>query len=83
MAAGLPQVANCGVGMAEIIETPGCGLLVDPSSPEAVGKAINRILGDEQLRRKMSENSRAIHLSKFNCEHQFAPILEKVLTWCN
>jgi glycosyltransferase involved in cell wall biosynthesis len=82
MAVGLPQVANSGPGMEEIIEKPGCGLLVDPTSAPETGRAITRLLEDPPLRRRLAENARKAHLSEFNCERQFAPVLEKILGWC-
>jgi glycosyltransferase involved in cell wall biosynthesis len=78
---GLPQVANVGSGMTDIIEEPGCGLLVDPISPSAIGAAITAILNDPLLHRKMSENARSAHLRKFNYEQQFSPVLAQILAW--
>ena len=82
MAVGLPQVANVGPGMKEIIENNDCGLLVDPCSPEQVGQAISAILASTEMGRSMSEKARNIHLTKYNCEVQFAPGLQQILHWC-
>jgi glycosyltransferase involved in cell wall biosynthesis len=82
MAVGLPQVANSGPGMIDIIEKPGCGLLVNPASVEEIGRAITRLLKDQALRQRMSESARRAHLNEFNYENQFAPVLEKILGWC-
>jgi len=82
MAVGLPQVANAGVGMDAIIKQPGCGILVDPASPDETGRAIARLLEDEALRLCMAENSRRAHLREFNYEVQFGPILERIVEWC-
>jgi glycosyltransferase involved in cell wall biosynthesis len=82
MAVGLPQVANTGPGMMEIIEDTGCGLLANPQSAVEAGQAFARLLQDDALRARMGENARAAHLSRLNYEHQFAPALEQVITWC-
>jgi glycosyltransferase involved in cell wall biosynthesis len=82
MAVGLPQVANGGAGMRELIEESDCGVLADPTSPEDVGRALARLLEDRTVRAGMSENSRKAHLSNFNYEYQFAPVLSQILGWC-
>ena len=82
MAVGLPQVTNAGPGMREIVEGPGCGVLVDPASPEEVGQALARLLEDRSLRRRLSESARRAHVSEFNYERQFAPVLDRTLSWC-
>jgi glycosyltransferase involved in cell wall biosynthesis len=82
MAVGLPQVANLGPGMKEIIQEPDCGMLADPTSPDEVGRALARLLEDSTLRRRMSENARKAHLLSFNYEYQFATVLNQILGWC-
>jgi glycosyltransferase involved in cell wall biosynthesis len=44
MAAGVPLVASDLPGMAGIVRETGCGLLVDPTDPEAIAAACRRIL---------------------------------------
>lgn len=44
MAAGVPVVASDLPGMAPIVRSTGCGLLVDPMSPPAIADAIRQIL---------------------------------------
>jgi glycosyltransferase involved in cell wall biosynthesis len=83
MSVGLPQVANFGAGMREIIEEPGCGILADVASPASVGAAIAQVLQNETLRTTIGANSRAAHLDKFNYETQFRGVLERIVHWCN
>jgi glycosyltransferase involved in cell wall biosynthesis len=76
MALGLAQVTNQGPGVAEIIERGQCGLCVDPNSPELIGAAVSRLLGDPDLRRGMGERARALHLDRYHYETQFRPVLD-------
>jgi len=63
MAAGIPVVATAVGGTVEILEDGVCGLLVPPRDPEALAKAILRILQEpslaEQLARAGQERVRA------------------------
>ena len=81
MAVALPQVANVGHGMSEIIERTNAGILVDSASPDAVGKAINALLTNKALRHEMGESARKAHLDEYHYEHQFAPILDQIRKW--
>ena len=82
MALGLSQVTNASPGVAEIIEHNQCGLCVDPNSPQEIGAAVSRLLGDQPLLRRMGENGRRLHLERYNYEVQFRPVLEQVARWC-
>ncbi len=82
MSLGLPQVANRGHGMKEVIERPHCGLLVDPNSADEIGSAIRLLLENESLRHEMGRNGRQAHLTEFNYEKEFAPVLKQIVEWC-
>ncbi|MBB4617412.1 HAD-IIB family hydrolase [Sphingomonas abaci] len=45
-AAGVPVVATCNGGPAEIVSTIGHGVLIDPRDPAAIASAIKGIIGD-------------------------------------
>jgi glycosyltransferase involved in cell wall biosynthesis len=51
MGAGVPVVASDLPGMAEIVRETGVGVLVDPSSPDAIAAGINEILDAPPERR--------------------------------
>jgi glycosyltransferase involved in cell wall biosynthesis len=59
MAAGLPIVANAVGGVPEILEDGGTGLMVPPRSPEAMAKAMQRVLCDAELRAHLGAAARA------------------------
>ncbi|MFC1488291.1 glycosyltransferase [Thermodesulfobacteriota bacterium] len=78
MACKIPQVANSGPGMDQIIEKTGAGICVNPESPEAVGEAISDLLKNKDKRIQMGKNGRQAHLEKFNYEVQFEPVLQHI-----
>ncbi len=53
MAAGLPIVAVRAGAVPEIVDHEGNGLLVPPGNVQALSKALNRLLRDQQLRTKL------------------------------
>lgn len=65
MAAGVPVIGTNVGGIPEIIQDNFNGLLVPASSPGSITEAINRLLADEPLRKRLVENSRAT-LIKFD-----------------
>ena len=58
MAAGLPVVASRVGGLPEIIEEGHNGFLVEPKSPEQIAEKVLLLLGDDELRKRISENNR-------------------------
>jgi glycosyltransferase involved in cell wall biosynthesis len=56
---GLPCVLSRGVAIAAQVESSGAGLVVEPE-PEAIARAVERLLSDENLRRKMGESGRQL-----------------------
>jgi glycosyltransferase involved in cell wall biosynthesis len=59
MATGLPVVASEVGGIPELISDTTMGLLVPPSDPEALSKALCRVIESPTLRRKMGESAKA------------------------
>jgi glycosyltransferase involved in cell wall biosynthesis len=58
MAASVPVVATWVGGMSHVLEEGKSGLLVPPASPEALERAIARILQDDELRAALIERGR-------------------------
>jgi glycogen(starch) synthase len=57
MQAGLPIVASETGGIPDVVEDGVNGLLVPPGDPEALARAIDRILSDGDLARRLSEGA--------------------------
>lgn len=59
MAAGRPVIASAVGGLGELVEDGVTGMLVPPGSPRALQFAMERMIGDEPLRRRLGEAGRA------------------------
>ena len=66
MAYGRPVVATRVGGLADAVEDGVTGLLVPPRDPAALRAAIERLLGDEGLRRRLGVAARAEARSRFS-----------------
>ncbi len=64
MAAGVPVVATRAGGIPEMVEDGKTGLLVAPGHSEELADALFKLLGDADLRRKMSAAGRARALAR-------------------
>lgn len=58
LAAGLPVVASRLPEMERVIEQHEVGLLSEPGDTDGLASALNRLLGDETLRERLSRNAR-------------------------
>lgn len=58
MAAGLPIVASAVGGIPEAVVNESTGILVKPNDPEELARALGRLLGDDDLRKRMSARAR-------------------------
>lgn len=65
MACGLPCVATRVSGSEDIISDGVNGLLVEPMDPEAMAKALRRILVDEDLARRLGDEGHASVVSNY------------------
>ncbi len=65
MAAGRPVVATQVGGIVDAVEEERNGLLVPVGSPPALATALERLLGDPELRRRFGEEGRAMARSRF------------------
>lgn len=57
MACGNPVIATDVGGVPEVV-SPDCGLLVEPRSAGGIAAAANKLIGDENLRKKLAKNAR-------------------------
>jgi glycosyltransferase involved in cell wall biosynthesis len=76
MACTVPVVATRAGGIPEIVEHEVSGLLVEPDDPAALTSAIDRVLADDGLSRRLAENGHARVMAQFRAEHQGAAYLD-------
>lgn len=82
MAAGVPVIASDFPVYKEIIETADCGLVVDPLDPDAIAKAIEKALSDEQRLARWSSNAQQAVKATYNWEsevHTLMALYRKVV----
>lgn len=65
MAAGLPCVATDVPGCREAVRDGENGLLVPPRDPEALAKALNRLIQDASLRAEMGKQGKSMASAEF------------------
>lgn len=70
MAAGLPVIASNFPVWREIIQDAGCGVLVDPTDPTDIARAIDWIIDNPNEAERMGENGRRAILTKYNWESE-------------
>jgi glycosyltransferase involved in cell wall biosynthesis len=66
MAAGIPVIASNFPLWRGIVECNGCGLCVDPLDPRAIANAIDYLVLNPVVARRMGQNGRQAVLKKYN-----------------
>jgi glycosyltransferase involved in cell wall biosynthesis len=74
MSAGLPVIASDFPLWRDIVKGAGCGLCVDPLSPDALADAITWIVAHPEEAREMGENGRRAIASTYNWEPEGAKL---------
>ncbi len=74
--ARLPAVGTRVGGIPEIIEDGVCGILVDPENEIQLADALNYLISNEPLRRKMGYQAFVAVKDKWNMEVQVAKLIE-------
>ena len=76
MAAGVPVIASNFPLWREIVDSAGCGLLVDPDKPEEIAAAMRWILENPDDAEAMGRRGRAAVLEQFNWEQEAETLIE-------
>ena len=76
MAAGIPVVASDFPLWKQIVEEAECGILVNPYDEEEIVKAVNRLLFDRELAKKLGDNGRHAVQEMYSWEHEESILLE-------
>ena len=66
MSAGIPVIASDFPLWREILIGNDCGILVDPMDPTAISVAIDSLVGDRALARRLGENGAKAVLERYN-----------------
>jgi colanic acid/amylovoran biosynthesis glycosyltransferase len=74
MALGTPCVATPVTGIPEVLADGRTGLLVGEHEPEALAKALGRLLADTALRTRLSRSARALIEAEFDSSRQAAQV---------
>lgn len=83
MSAGLPVIASNFPLWREIIEGNECGICVDPLDPAAIAAAIDRLVEDPDLARRMGENGCVAVHERYNWgieERKLLDLYEELLS---
>ncbi len=75
MAASVPVVASGFPLWKEIVEENNCGICVPADDVNAIAGAVNKLLQDENLSRKMGENGKKAVKEKYNWEAESLNLL--------
>jgi len=78
MAAGIPVIASDFENYREVIETANCGLLVDPTKPEQIAKALFQLIENPQLRQELGKNGQNAFRNHFCWEKEEAKIFSAI-----
>jgi glycosyltransferase involved in cell wall biosynthesis len=66
MALGKPVVATAVGGNREVVDAESTGLLVPAGDPEALGRAVLRLLEDGTLAARLGEAARSVTRARFS-----------------
>jgi len=70
MSAGIPVVASNFPLWKSMVEPTGSGLCVDPTDPQAIAAAIDRLAGDEEFGARCGRNGRQAVVENYNWSGQ-------------
>ena len=76
MATGVPVVATAVGGIPEIIEHGVNGILIPPESPTDVADAIEKLLADPDLRKRLAREARRTVVEQLDCRIGASILLE-------
>lgn len=75
MACGLPVVSTGISGIPELVESGRDGILVEPGNPEMLADELDRLLSNEDLRKKLGAAACAKVTKKFSVERSVTELL--------
>jgi glycosyltransferase involved in cell wall biosynthesis len=76
MLVGLPVIASNFPLYREVVEPDRCGLIVDPSKPEEIARAMEYLIDHPDEAREMGERGRKAVLEKYNWDKESERLLQ-------
>ena len=76
MAAGVPVIASDFPLWREIVDSVGCGVLVDPNKPEEIAAAMRWMLENPEETETMGQRGRAAVLKQFNWDNEAETLIQ-------
>lgn len=76
MSAGIPVIASNFPLWEEIVVKNNCGLCVDPMKPEELTNAINYLLQNDDIAKKMGENGKKAVMELYNWKQEEKSLIE-------
>lgn len=76
MGAGIPVIASDFPLWRRILGDTGCGILVDPTDPKAIAKAIEYVLRHPEEAEEMGKRGRAAVIERYNWDTQAAELVK-------
>ena len=77
MACGVPVVGSRLSGIPEVVEDAETGLLVEPGDPAALADALERLLRDRELARRLASSGRATIEREFDLRSNAARLADR------
>jgi glycosyltransferase involved in cell wall biosynthesis len=76
MSLGIPVVASDYPQCREVVEGSGCGLVVDPTDPRAIGAAVAELAADPERAKAMGERGRTAVAGRYHWAGEAKALLE-------
>jgi glycosyltransferase involved in cell wall biosynthesis len=76
MALGTPCVATNVTGIPEVLKDGETGLLVRQNDPEALARALEKLLSDGELAKRVAHRARKLIEAEFDIRHNAARLRE-------
>ncbi len=83
MSMGLPLICTDFILWKEIIDKYSCGICVNPHDIDSISRAIDYILNNPSVAKKMGENGRKAVINKYNWHTEETKLLELYSKICN
>jgi glycosyltransferase involved in cell wall biosynthesis len=76
MLADLPVICTDFILWKEVVEKNNCGICVNPRNVTEIAKAIQYLIENPDIAKKMGENGRKIVIEKYNWKEEEKKLLE-------